>query len=354
MSAGKKTTAQPKTPKVSTEKTPEKTPVDTTPEKPNTSKAPAKPKAPKSTEKKTVEKTVNNKSSRQQISKQIGINLSVSRVRKHIDKNNVNSDVESACAELKALRKKESDGKLVNHDDISDATKGIVEVAYNAINSKRKSDTPHTNTLEEKIGVVSKLRCRFSTDASVMLSSGLDYIVQKLVENAMENASSKGKAIIQVNHIMRDQNSGCCPVYALVNSLDVFQRFMQNTSDDDENDDSTDEHDTEEDDKNTSSFEFYVNLICKNIKNNLVTKNESFNSIRISKNIRKFCSELIIQLIERISPLIKLYSATAKIKTINEDVIRFIFTFLLMDAGCSHTEFCNFMDERLKVYHSLK
>jgi histone H3/H4 len=142
-------------------------------------------------------------------------------------------------------------------------------------------------------------------------------------------------------------------MYPLVHQLDVVQKAMQTTDVIDEEGD-TDAHDDDDDEKHESTFEFYINLICKNVKSKLVETDESFTPIRISKHIRKFCSDVVIQLIERISPLIKLYASTAKVKTVNDDVIKFIIKFLLIDAGKCPEGFNTFMQERLDVYRTVK
>ena len=338
-----------------------------------------------------VEKKEDKKSSRQQISKLIGINLSVSRVRKHVDKNNVNSDIEDACAELKSLLVQEKDGKKPDYATTTESTQALVKKAYETIYDTRKAkyDTlktklskskaaadvkklkelnvfaEKTESLSEKIEYVSKLRCRFSNDASVVLASALDYVVQTLVSNAMVYAHSVGKAIIQVQHTLTDDIKGI-DVWPLINRLDAIQKALNITdtdtgntdddkaNDDDDSDDSKTDLADQDDDKHDSTFEFYINLICKNVKANLVNDDEKYTSIRVSKNIRKFCSDIVIQLIDRISPLIKLYAATAKVKTVNDEVVKHIFKFLLVDAGANSDKFCSFMDERLKIYYTIK
>jgi histone H3/H4 len=329
---------------------------------------------------KTPKEVVNveKKSSRQQISKLIGINLSVSRVRKHVDKNNVNADIESACCELKALQALESKGGVVDLNTLSAETVALVNKAYSQIYDVRKKKhealktrlggdptntktlgvfNEKTETLAEKIDYVSKLRCRFSNDASVVLSSALDYVVQDIVRTAMVQARSSGKAIIQVHHVV-DKEFSSVGVYPLVNCLDVVKKALNvkvpvDGEDDKDNDKSVDTDDVF-DDKHDSTFEFYINLICKSVKTKLVEEDEAYAPIRISKHIRKFCSDVVIQLIERISPLIKLYAATARVKTVNDDVIKFIFEFLLLDAGGCSKEFTTFMEERLRVYREVK
>ena len=361
--------------------------------------------------KKTTPLTNKKSTPRHQVSKRIGINLSVSRVRKHVDKNNVNKDVESAISELKSLSENCDKGKKSKCLEMTKETEEMVAKAYASIYDVRKekySDVRKrlsatkdaasrkklkemapfpvkNNSIEEKIDYVSKLRCRFSNDASVVLSSGLDYIVQELVNTAMVNARASGKAIIQVDHIVQEGFKNMS-IYPLVKQLKVVQDAESSREhreedtkkvpekkpgnknlgkEDDDDDDQADDvppleledadvSDENCDDSKNSRFEFYINLICKRVKAELSEKDELYSPVRISKNIRKFCSDIVIQLIERVSPLVKLYAQTARVKTVNDNVIKFIFQLLLIDAGVPPDDLIKYMDDRLKTYREIK
>lgn len=333
------------------------------------------------------------KTTRQKISKLIGINLSVSRVRKYIDKGNINKDVEQACSELKKIvsdaKKSEVDGVAFVAPVLSELTTGLVSKAYSLVYDDKRlkydalklkleasSDEAdkerlkllepfpvQSNLPEEQLELLSKLRCRFSNDASVLLASGIDYVIQHLVRSAMVNVKNAHKAIIQIRHIV-DDNLAESSIYPLIGKLRVVQDYIKqcrvvNVADAVESVEVVEAVDAVEDDSvdsveehaENSTFEFYINLICKHVKATLVAEDESYSSIRISKHIRKFCSTIVIQLIERLAPLIKLYISNTKVKTINDGTIRFIINFIMTDDGVDSTELISFMDEKLALYH---
>jgi histone H3/H4 len=325
------------------------------------------------------------KMSRQQTAKLIGISLPVSRVRKYIDKNNINADIESACAELKTLIAQEADGKTPDLSTLTPATQATIAKAYAEVYDVRRSRdvalkerlklskntkdverlktmsafSEKTDSLTEKLEYVSKLRCRFSNDAAIVLSCMLDYIVQRMVKSAMVQTHTSGKIIMQVQHVVQGDFVKS-EVYPLVQRLDVVQKTMsglepvlaEGPDDDKEAEDVEDVVDDE--DVPECSFEFYVNRICKNVKAKLVETDKKYAPVRISKNIKKFCSDVIVQLIERVSPLIKLYAYTTKVRTVNEDAIKFVFKALMIDAGGCADGFCAFSDDRLKVHKDAK
>ena len=310
------------------------------------------------------------KAPHQKVTDVIGINLSVSRVRRYIDKYNINADVETACSEVRACCEQEKNNSEVS--PLSEPTLALVDRAYETVWSVKKSkyDTlkarltasktradakrlknlepfpDKTDTLKEKLEYVSKLRYRFSNDAAVALAAALDFTVQELVRTAMVNAYTNGKAIIQVEHILQG-NFHSLISYPLVAPLQAVQHGMRANTEEEQGDSDDEEH-------TGATFEFYVSQICKAVKSKLVSEDSSYSCIRVSKGIRKFCSDVVIQLIKRVAPLVTLYSDSSKVKTVNDDVIMFVLKFLLLDASNEYDVFCKYVQNCLRLYHESK
>lgn len=307
------------------------------------------------------------KSARQQVSKTIGIELSVSRCRSYIDRKNVNEAVESCLAQLK-------EGKA-----LSDEHKALIERAYsevydtrvakdaalrkrlseskNTADKKRLADLPpvetRTNSVDEKCKYVSKLRCRFSNAASVVLASGLDYVSQVIARHAMTCAKEQKKSIIKVKHAL---GSGFedLSVYPLLRSLPVVlaaQEELNTTSEQTEGDDEQQPTSETPGQDGANIFSFYISSICRNVKEQLQANDSTYENIRISREIREFCSSVVVQLITRIAPLVKLYVDTAKVKTVDSVVICFVFRCLLTDSVSQDMSVVRFMEEKLERYN---
>lgn len=320
-----------------------------------------------------ADKTEPEKPSRQQMSKTVGINLSVSRVRKHVDKFNVNKDVEKVVDELKTLQSQ--DLKDGFDDKLSAETKSMIERAYVEVYEKAKEKHEATmkrlsesklaadkkklkemteyparsNSLDEYVRLVSKLRYRFSNDASIVLSSALDYIVQDLVRLAMVNARRDNKAIIQVSHITQDGFKSSCS-YPFVNNLKVVEDALASTvaSEEQKEPEKVESDDKQQsDDTSSATFKFYVGLICKEVKAELVKQDEQYSPIRISDHIRVFCSDVVVQFIERVTPLIKLYTGATNVRTVNDGAIKFILDFLSADSKNDTSGLLAFVKDRL-------
>ena len=309
-----------------------------------------------------VENTKDAKTSRQQVSKIIKINLSVSRVRKILDKENINLDIEQAIANLRDNKE--------NQTALTENTQSLVQRAYADVYEPRKSQydklvamlkakktaesrkrlkelalfPDRTNTVDEQVELVSKLRHRFSNDSSVALTSVLDYVVQDLARVAIVNAKAVYKSIIKVEHVLYNKLADST-VLPLLNNLPCIQNNLAEPP----------AEDNEEEEAYTGpSFDFYVHEICKQVRAELIEEDEKYKTIRISKDIRQFGSQVVVELIERLSPLISLYVQNTKVKTINDNVIKFVVQFLFVDAKVDCTKLFTFVNEKLELYRHRK
>lgn len=314
-----------------------------------------------------MSKTEEKHTVRKQASTIVGISLSTHRVRQCIDGDNINHDIEIAVEELKKLEK---EGKTSVKDSVlSEHTRNLVNKAYSEIyevrkteydnlkkelknnkskaNAKKLKELPafilKTGTLEEQRDYVSKLKYRFSSDASVALSSALDFVIQKLIRVAMINVKAAGKSIIHVKHVLQEGFNDLT-VYHLIKDLPCVLENLAESKDEDDSKDS----------KKTTAFGYYVTDICNEVKKSLIPEDEGYKSIRISQPIRKFCSDVTTQLIARLSPLVKLYIDNAKVKTINAEVIKFIFHFLYLNAGVNPSPMIGFLEAKIKLFNDDK
>ena len=316
--------------------------------------------------------------SRKNVSSSAGINLSVPRVRRHVDKGNINQHIEKACVEIKGLSADAT--STVDINTLSNDTKKIVEQAYSEVyehrkkkndviidklkNSKKPEDVKKVDmlnkslvkptTISDVVDMISKMRCRFSTCSTIVLSSALDYVITQLITNSMYNVQSDGKAIIQISHML-NENVKKLDVYPLIHNLDTVQKNSTTHQQEERVDDGNNENENEnESNDNSANFKFYVNLIYKSVKNGLVESDDKYKNIRISKDISKLCSDIVIELIERMSPLIVLYTNTNNVKTVNDDTIKFILNFIMTDAGGNSTALNGAMEKSLGMYKSSK
>jgi hypothetical protein len=80
-----------------------------------------------------------------------------------------------------------------------------------------------------------------------------------------------------------------------------------------------------------TSFKFYVHQVCKN----LVKKDERYKSVRVSTEIRGYLSDLLVEFIQRLAPLVALTASAMKNKTVNDSAILRTVKSLLIDGHAS-------------------
>lgn len=98
-------------------------------------------------------------------------------------------------------------------------------------------------------------------------------------------------------------------------------------------------------------FQFYVQQVCKKVINRRSEVGSSdFLEIKISTNIRKFFSDLIIDFIARISPQIRILINAMEVKTVDHKVVKTILKMILTDSYHSSTGVVKLNEEHEKLF----
>lgn len=228
---------------------------------------------------------------------------------------------------------------------------------------------PSVARLEADIAAYGHERTRFSNTASVALAVILNELVYQIGGHAMNSVLAAKKKIIQIEHI-HTPGIEKLSLYPLIKNLPTFVATSEKLTRDatetasrealavalaqaerefkkkynvhlskkkveavapaapapapdvpapapveenavpelDEEDDSAD---------SKTSFRFYVAQVCKK----LIKNNPTYKSVRVSTEIRAYLSDLLVELIRHLSPLIQLTASNMRNKTINDVAI---------------------------------
>lgn len=86
------------------------------------------------------------------------------------------------------------------------------------------------------------------------------------------------------------------------------------------------------DSPNTINFYFYIQQLCRNIINqNKDNGFSDYDDIKISTNVKKFFSDLIIDFVSKIAPQIRILTDAMNVKTVDHDLIKTILRLMLVD-----------------------
>jgi hypothetical protein len=203
----------------------------------------------------------------------------------------------------------------------------------------------------KQIRLLSSKRIRLSKDAPSFIASVVCSMVHELVEFGMNNVLKADLKIIKPQHVLSD---GVCGLqfYPLYKNLPVFSDYLKKEADrvvaeltkkDRKKDadrvvaelaktngeDNQPPVDAEEEENDSPhAFDHYVKQICHNVMNKKSSDDIKYSTIRISKHIRRFGSDLIVDFINMMCPLLKSQIKVIKVKTVNVDIIRQIVNLI--------------------------
>lgn len=311
------------------------------------------------------------------------VSISAARTRRHLDKLGLNKGVDEKISALKvdlAPYKaakllvetgkksvevtKEVDGKTVTSSEVQDVSENELVTARDLVAKLADAATD----AEHKIAALSRERTRFSNESASTLSIIFEELIKQISTHAMDRALAAKKKIIQVSHLY-EPGIEKISLFPLIKSLPLFQatsekiakalqsaeaekllhaRLVQAEKDFKKKhnvttpkkkaempapvpvppapEPSPEEEDDESDSKIT--FRFYVHQVCKDI----VKSNDKYKAIRVSTEIRAHLSDLLVELVKRLSGLFLLTAGSMKNKTINEAAILRTVENLLIDG----------------------
>jgi len=303
-----------------------------------------KEEVPQTTE--TIEtKQEDNKTSPEQTTdekEQVSI-IPSSRIKNYISKEKLNKEMDTLIESIKGSTDNVDLSKVLSEEYQKKVGSVIKE-------KEQKNEEIKLNTIV--VDVLAKHKYKFSNNSFKVLSVFLDMIVEEITLNAMSELVKNKKSIINLKYLFTNEQS-TSPLYNIYSKLNTYQTEKNNQSstptesaESTESSESTEEPTEQEpEDKSgkTINFEFYVRKICNKLKLN----SEEFNKIKVSDKYQKFCSNLILDFLDRIVPLTKIVLEVMTTKTITELVFETILKVQLFDN--EHlTELQDELHKRLK------
>jgi len=79
-------------------------------------------------------------------------------------------------------------------------------------------------------------------------------------------------------------------------------------------------------------FNFYIGQVCKNLKDINKKDDDEYEQVRVSTNIKRFFSNLLVELIHRIAPQIRLLMSYKDAKTVSYEMIITVLKIILIDS----------------------
>jgi hypothetical protein len=262
-----------------------------------------------------------------------------SRIKNYISKEKLNKDIDTLIESIKGSTDNVDLSKVLNEEYQKKVGAVIKE-------KEKKGEEIKLNSVV--IDVLAKHKFKFSNTSFKVLSVFLDMMVEEITLHAMAELVKNKKSIINLKYIFNNEHT-TGPLFNVYSKLSTYQteKVSQNSEPDEsadvvDNAETTDNADTTETTDNVETtehvestdstskqinFEFYVRKICNKLK----SSSEEFNKIKVSEKYQKFCSNLILDFLDRIIPLTKILLEVMTTKTITDLVFETALKTQLFD-----------------------
>jgi hypothetical protein len=336
------------------------------------------------------EDTVVDGKNRQQLSNVIAIELSIARIRRLITENGINFSVRKSLSEVK---------DCLNVSSLSDETKKYINDSFVSIKLPTdKCKLAHTSSFggaelavgsdlkelkEELNTLISRHLIRAGDDSVCALASTANYIVEQVIRYGTGVLKESGKKTLKCHHIANDGLVGI-DVWPFLRSLEcvkneqkTYREYVENLK--------RKKEDKKSKKKNKDATPVPVPVPVPETVAELVVlastvdaeleeavesktdkyssncfKHHVFNIARpivkeevkgdVSNDVRRFCSNIVFEFIQKYNKLIKLQIDHSCVKTIKSDVIVVINKMILSDSDTDSSNFYKYVDKRLELY----
>lgn len=239
-----------------------------------------------------------------------------SRVKNYISKEKLNKTLDSLINTIK-----ESDPST----DLNSLLSEDLQAQLGSLIKKKEENGEEINLNNLVVDILSKQKYKFSNTSFKVLSVFLDIMIEELTLNVMNEIIKNKKSIINTKYAFNNNES---PLYNIYSTLPTYiseQALLNKSSDEVSEEVSSEEELDESSSTHSINFEFYVRKICNKLKK---TK-EEFNKIKVSNNYQKFCSNLILEFLDRVAPMTTIVLEVMTTKTITNLVFETVIKLQL-------------------------
>jgi len=254
------------------------------------------------------------------------------------------------------------------------------ESSTRTVTKKKKNKDGKVEEVEEEVYVplspdpelkmfadlVSKLKVRFSANVKILLASFVELLVSQLAVNGTYSCIMDKKKIIKVSNIIDPRYEGVedrLPLNSLIANLNTYKSYVRSVEARLVAEAAGEEPEEEEPEESTHScnFHIYVGEIFRDARLRLsrgeinvgkVSKEnrEMFAQTSLSKGLKVFCSNVIIELLERIATMLNTEVTSHGVKTVTAPMVRTVIRHIHDVCGADYRASRDFMREAATKY----
>ena len=270
-----------------------------------------------------------------------------SRIKNYISKEKLNKEIDTLIESIKGS---------TDNVDLSKVLSEEYQKKVGAVIKEKEQKNEEIKLNSVVVDVLSKHKYKFSNNSFKVLSVFLDMLIEEITLHAMNELVKNKKSIINLKYLFTNENTSGA-LFNIYSNLSTYQTEkvnqttsstestepVESTEDVSEPTESTEPVESEDKTGKSINFEFYVRKICNKLK----LTSEDFNKIKVSDKYQKFCSNLILDFLDRVVPLTKILLEVMTTKTITELVFETILKVQLFDND-NLTQLLDELHKRLK------
>lgn len=192
------------------------------------------------------------------------------------------------------------------------------------------------------LDVLSSQRAKFSKRSFEVLSAFSDMIVEEIAQSSMKTLLTAKRTTLTTDYVFKTEELKSQPLYPLYSKLQTFINMSpSSTVEVTENVETAETAEptevaevtevTEANESKKLNFKFYV----KGIFNDIKTRNAEFSNLKISDKFQTFCSDLILDLLNKVSPMVQILLKVMNTKTITDKVFLTVLELQLFEYSQS-------------------
>ena len=270
-----------------------------------------------------------------------------SRIKNYISKEKLNKEIDTLIESIKGSS---------DNVDLSKVLSEEYQKKVGAVIKEKEQKNEEIKLNSVVVDVLSKHKYKFSNNSFKVLSVFLDMLIEEITLHAMNELVKNKKSIINLKYLFTNENTSGA-LFNIYSNLSTYQTEkvnqttsstestepVESTEDVSEPTEPTEPVESEDKTGKSINFEFYVRKICNKLK----LTSEEFNKIKVSDKYQKFCSNLILDFLDRVVPLTKILLEVMTTKTITELVFETILKVQLFDND-NLTQLLDELHKRLK------
>lgn len=198
---------------------------------------------------------------------------------------------------------------------------------------------------------ISRNRKRFARDSYYAIATIIQEVIHEHLVCAMDVVLDCEKKIVGPDFCVTDAVQST-KYYCLIANMKTFRETYEKAKPKDEEEEAENENEDEDEpaedapEEHTRGFQFYVEKIGKSITNS-GEKRGKYSVIRLSKGLKKYCSNLIIDMLQGLAGSLEQFLELKGAKTINADLIKTVFAGLMTYNHADAEGLIKIVDDKL-------